>query len=178
MFINSISSLLSASIKTFPFLRLLNVLIPIFIFNGSIFFLSRFLISSAVLLSFGFTVSLCRSAFFPDKTFENSFVLPPLGGVEFAVRWLVGSGKLVTDGASCLTEVVDIMFSKVFLSCLTSFRDSLLSSDLPSKSLLRENTSFLRVHTDSWIECFNSFFKFPLFSLDKQLCSGRFRSAE
>ena len=94
MFNNSISSLLSASIRTFPFLRLLNVLIPIFIFTGSIFVLSSILISSAVLLSPGFTVSLCRSVFPPDNTSENSFFLPPLDGAETAVPWLVSSVKL------------------------------------------------------------------------------------
>jgi len=33
--------------------------------------------------------------------------LPPLGGEETAVLWLVSSVKLVTDGAVGLSEVVD-----------------------------------------------------------------------
>jgi len=39
------------------------------------------LISFAV-LSFGFNVALCRSVLFPDKTSDNSFFLPPLGGAD------------------------------------------------------------------------------------------------
>jgi len=112
VFNNSIYSLLSASIRTLPFLRLLNVLIPIFIFTGSIFVLNSFLISSAVLLSFGFTVNLCRSVFPPDNTSDNSLFLPPLDGEETAVPWLVSSVNLPKDGSTCIAEVVDFRFSR------------------------------------------------------------------
>ena len=165
MFINSISSLLSGSVRAFPFLRRLYVLIQVFIFTGSNFVLSSFFISSAVLSSFGFTVSLCRSVFPPDNTSEKSFFLPPLDGAVTAVPWLVSSVKLAKDGATCPAVVVDFHFSRVSFSCLTSFRVLMFSSAIAYKSYLRINTIFLKLLTGSWIECYNSI-KFPLFPLD------------
>ena len=99
-FRSSISSLLSASIRTLPFLRLLNALIPIFIFTGPIFDFSSFLISSDDWFSFGFTVSLCRSSLLPHTISENSFFLSPLDGAGTALPRLISAGLLLTDGAT------------------------------------------------------------------------------
>jgi hypothetical protein len=96
-------------------------------FTGSVFVFGSFMISSADWLTFDFTVSVCRSSFFPHKTSENSFFLLPLGGAETAVPQLVNPVLLVTYGAASLAEGVDFHFSEVSLNCLTSFRVLLFS---------------------------------------------------
>jgi len=67
--------LVSASIRTCPFLRLFSDVIPIFIPTGSIFYFSSF-ISFVVWFPLGFSVSLCRSSFLPPTISENSFFFP------------------------------------------------------------------------------------------------------
>ena len=59
----SISSLVSASSRTFPFLRLLSDLIPTGMLTGSVCAFSSCFISSVVWCCFSFRVSLCRSSF-------------------------------------------------------------------------------------------------------------------
>jgi len=105
--------------------------------------------------------------FFPDKTPESSFFLPPLGGSDITAPLPVSSVKLITDGATSLVKVVDLKFSKVPFGCLTSLRVLFFSSVLTSKSHLRVNTRFLKARTDSWIQCFNSFFVFSLYDCSK-----------
>ena len=89
----------------------MNVLIPIFVFTESVLDFSSFLILSVDWLSFGVTVSLYRNSFFPHKTSENSFFLPPVGAAETAVPLPVNSEPLVTDGATCLAENLDLKVS-------------------------------------------------------------------